>query len=270
MARTTNQLRALWYPPCKGPWARVKLNGEGYVNVRPAIVDAVRALDTVFVRWGYRTRLGDTGAYNCRKITNGDDWSLHAYATAIDANWQTNPYGPVLITDMPIEMIVAIERIRTRSGAPVWRWGGRFAGNKDAMHFEVVASPAEIASGIDPLSLYPEVHVSAPELHIDQMQDDGNGRIFVSGWAYDPDTPLVSIVVPFHVWDAGEGPEITHLTADQPSPDVNVAKGIGGFHRFAGTLPLPAVKRRPTVITWAMDDTGVAVKKDERIVDVRG
>src|SRR5690606_38365880 len=35
----------------------------------------------------------------------------------------------------------------------VWRWGGRYRVNKDAMHFEVVASPAELAAGIDPATV---------------------------------------------------------------------------------------------------------------------
>jgi mannosyl-glycoprotein endo-beta-N-acetylglucosaminidase len=50
---------------------------------------------------------------------------------------------------MPSKMVAAIKAIRTKGGAPVFRWGGDFAGVKDAMHFEVVASPHELSSGID-------------------------------------------------------------------------------------------------------------------------
>ena len=49
---------------------------------------------------------------------------------------------------MAIGMIEDIEAIETVGGVQVWRWGGRYRGNKDAMHFEVVASPAELARGI--------------------------------------------------------------------------------------------------------------------------
>lgn len=270
MARSTAELRALWGPPCpKGPFARVGLYGAGVVVVRASIVDAVRALDSAMVRAAYESRSGDTGGYNCRPITGGSAYSLHAYGIAIDINWQSNPYGPVLHTDMPPEMIAAIERLRTRSGAQVWRWGGRYSGNKDAMHFEIVASPAEIATGIDPSSLYPEVTVTAPKYSIDVMADDGQGRITVAGWAYDPDTPDVSIAVHFHVFDAGEGPAVVALQADQPSPDVNAAFGITGAHRFAGTLTLPAVKRKPTVIMYGFDTATGAQELERRIVDVR-
>jgi hypothetical protein len=38
---------------------------------------------------------------------------------------------------MPMVMILDIEKIRTRNGKIVFRWGGRYSGNKDAMHFEM-------------------------------------------------------------------------------------------------------------------------------------
>jgi hypothetical protein len=35
----------------------------------------------------------------------------------------------------------------------VWRWGGDYAGNKDAMHFEIVCSPADLEAGVDPVTV---------------------------------------------------------------------------------------------------------------------
>ena len=146
--RSTAELRILWAPACTAPFARLNLYGEGVVTVDVLIVDAVKALNAVLIDWDYRTRRADTGAYNCRTITGGRSYSLHAYGIAVDLNWSTNPYGHHLITDMPIGMIEDIEGIRTAGGVQVWRWGGRYSNNKDAMHFEVVASPAELARGI--------------------------------------------------------------------------------------------------------------------------
>ena len=146
--RSTAELRILWAPACTAPFARLNLYGEGVVTVDVLIVDAVKALNAVLIDWDYRTRRADTGAYNCRQITGGTNYSLHAYGIAVDLNWSTNPYGHHLITDMAIGMIEAIEGIRTAGGVQVWRWGGRYSNNKDAMHFEVVASPAELARGI--------------------------------------------------------------------------------------------------------------------------
>lgn len=147
-ARATRDLRTLWAPHCVGPWAKVKLFGEGSVTVRASITDAVLALNGCLAAHGYATRKADTGAYNCRQITGGTGYSLHAYGTALDINWSTNPYGKKLITDMPAAMVTDIKAIRTISGVAVWRWGGDYSGNKDAMHFEVIASPAEIAAGV--------------------------------------------------------------------------------------------------------------------------
>ena len=146
--RSTAELRRLWAPACTPPFARMALHGSGVVTVDVLIVDALKALNRVLVDWDYRTRRADTGAYNCRTITGGRSYSLHAYRIAVDLNWNTNPYGRTLVTDMAIGMIEAIEGIRTAGGVQVWRWGGRYSNNKDAMHFEVVASPAELARGI--------------------------------------------------------------------------------------------------------------------------
>lgn len=147
---TTSALRRAWAPPCQGPWARVTLHGGATITVRPAIIDAVRALDACLRAIDYRATPPDCGAYNCRVITGGSNYSLHAYGIAIDINWQANPYGHRLITDMPPLLQASIKAIRTNSGVQVWGWGGDYSGNKDAMHDEIVCSPADIASGINP------------------------------------------------------------------------------------------------------------------------
>lgn len=153
MARSTAELRRLYSPHCT-----TKDRGKGFY-------DAWAALDICLVGWNYSPRHGETWGYNCRRITGGAGYSLHAYrddqsfkfwngvsvvlAVAVDINSRSNPYGKRLITDMPRPMVDAILAIRTNSGHAVFRWGGYFSGNKDAMHFEIVASPAELGSGIN-------------------------------------------------------------------------------------------------------------------------
>lgn len=149
---TTDGARRAWAPACAG-------KGGVFLN-------AYQALDSCLRDALYAPRAGVTGAYNCRKITGGTGHSLHAYgpgnrftfwtgvnvttALAVDINWDTNPYGPRLVTDFPARMVAAIKAIRTNSGAQVWRWGGDYTGNKDAMHFEIVCTPQDLASGIRP------------------------------------------------------------------------------------------------------------------------
>lgn len=153
----TSDMRRAWGPACTGPWARLSLYGDGVVTVKALTVPAWETLSHILKKHKYKTRRADTGAYNCRFITGGKGYSLHAYGIAVDINWQSNPYGPTLVTDMPIRMIEEIEAVRTVSGARVFRWGGRYAGNKDAMHFEIICPPADIVSGIASSEVVPPV-----------------------------------------------------------------------------------------------------------------
>jgi hypothetical protein len=155
MALSTSELRRAWAPACRS---------KGKV-----FLPAYAALDAAFRKHRYDIRPGDSGAYNCRTITGGSGYSLHAYgpgysyeywdgssfstSLAVDINWQTNPYGPRLITDMPRAMIDDIVRIQTNNGRQVWGWGGYYSGNKDAMHFEIVCSPGDLSTGINPRTI---------------------------------------------------------------------------------------------------------------------
>lgn len=151
MTMSTSALRTAWAPAC--------------TNKGPVFLDAYAALDAVFRKHQYRPTAPDCGAYSCRAITGGTGYSLHSYgpgdsftfwtglrmatSLAVDINWQDNPYGPRLVTDMPRAMVDDVLRIRTRNGQQVWRWGGDYRTNKDAMHFEIVCGPRDLATGID-------------------------------------------------------------------------------------------------------------------------
>ncbi len=140
---------AFWGRPCnpQGP-ARIGCYGSGVLWVDTRCAAAFRALDAVMVRWGYRTEAHHTGAYNCRKIAGTSSMSPHAWAGAGDYNWLDNPAGSRLVTDMPPGMVAQILALRTNAGSPVFRWGGAFRRYKDAMHFEIISTPLELASGI--------------------------------------------------------------------------------------------------------------------------
>lgn len=150
MALSYASMRRLWSPACR--------------NKGGQFIPAYKALDSVFRRWGYKPRAGVTGAHNCRRVTGGSGFSMHAYgpgdafrfwtgvlvmtALAVDVNWDKNPYGRRLVTDMPRGMVEEILAIRTNNGKQVWQSGIYYTGNKDAMHYEIVCSPADLATGI--------------------------------------------------------------------------------------------------------------------------
>lgn len=116
-----------------------------------------RAVGAIMLAYNYPVRDRDTGFYNCRPITGGTAMSNHAYPTAGDINWKTNPYinhKPFIRTikwgietDMPAAMIREIEQI-TASGIKACKWGGRYRTIKDAMHIELLVTLGEIAGGV--------------------------------------------------------------------------------------------------------------------------
>jgi hypothetical protein len=174
-----------WGPGCyRGPKLRITLNGGGVVTVRAAIGDAVLALDAVLRAYGYRTRPRDTGALVCRdKVGHPGEKSNHSYGTALDLNWQSNPYG-TRRTDMGPHMVAAVCAIRTNSGAQVWNWGGYWKSSPDPMHFEIVCTPADIASGIRrgsvpsmPAPLAKPVATTATQVPVIPHLDEGDDEM---------------------------------------------------------------------------------------------
>jgi hypothetical protein len=164
--RNTAQLRQVWHPACQrhGPLTFTFWNGVR-VGIDGRITEALTALDQCLKAWNYRPKQDETWGYNCRRITGGSGYSLHAYGIAVDINSRSNPYGPRLITDMPGPMVTAIKGIKTKGGHRVWGWGGDYSRNKDAMHYEVVASPAELRTGID----WRTVHGSGGTIHVQSV-----------------------------------------------------------------------------------------------------
>jgi hypothetical protein len=118
------------------------------VTVRRSIIEAVKALNSCLITWNYKTIYAQTGAMACRKKVSGNGWSNHSYGVAIDLNWQLNPYGGSR-HHIPSNLAAAICRIRTNNGKQVWNWGGYWRGTKDWMHFDIVCTPADLATGIN-------------------------------------------------------------------------------------------------------------------------
>ena len=119
------------YAACRVPLRRITL-GDATIVVHAGAVASIKRIEA---RWrahggnaAYAIRTADTGAYNCRRATGSPSWSKHAWGVAVDVNWQTNPFGSRLVTDMPDWFV----RLWLDEG---WGWGGNWRGKKDAMHF---------------------------------------------------------------------------------------------------------------------------------------
>lgn len=127
-----------WGAPCTGARVTVVLAGGARVSVRAELAELVGLIMRANEAQGYAYRPADTGAYNCRKISGSSSWSWHAWAIAVDSNWQTNPYTSPLRTDRPVW-----ERNRWNRFGFAGGWD--YTGSKDAMHSEFMGTPAQAA-----------------------------------------------------------------------------------------------------------------------------
>lgn len=161
---TEARRKAAWGPPCQVPFAKVTLDTKT-ISVHRDTVSAWEAWEAIRAKHGYRLEGNDTGSYNCRHIANDPNrpWSAHAWATATDTNWHQNPDGKVLVTDMPKDMIRELQQLQTESGVYVFMWGGDWDRDPtsphkyyDAMHWEVIAHPLDLATGIANIPTGPE------------------------------------------------------------------------------------------------------------------
>lgn len=153
--------RAAWGEPCatRATAGSVIIDGRRFA-CDPDAVPAFEAWEKVRAAFGYRLTGNDTGIYSCRHMRHDPNlpMSSHSWGRALDVNWLENPAGSKLITDIPDAMIDALLAIRTNSGARVFQWGADWDWDNDttdhtyvdAMHWENVTHPLDMATGIDP------------------------------------------------------------------------------------------------------------------------
>lgn len=82
--------------------------------------------------------------WNVRKIGDGPDWSNHAAACAWDLNAPDNPDGVPTKKVMTARQIEECHKLEKESKG-VLRWGGDWS-DPDAMHWEIVGTPAQVAA----------------------------------------------------------------------------------------------------------------------------
>lgn len=87
-------------------------------------------------RQGYNLIPGQCWGAACRAIRGSSSPSNHSWALAVDLNSLANPMGSTLKTNIPMYIVLMWEKY-------MMRWGGRYTGRKDAMHFEFMGSPAD-------------------------------------------------------------------------------------------------------------------------------
>lgn len=133
-----------WGSACKpiGGLGAVTLSNGVKITVANGIAPIVKYLGDETISRGYVIRSGVTGGYNCRQIRGSSSWSNHAWGLAVDLNWDKNPMGSALVTDMPEWMPQLWESFG-------FRWGGLYSSRPDAMHYEFMGTPAQARAYAD-------------------------------------------------------------------------------------------------------------------------
>jgi hypothetical protein len=85
--------------------------------------------------------------YAFREVVGGQDLSNHASGTAIDLNAPRHPLGTAPSANYSAAQIAEIHALLAEVAGCV-RWGGDYAGRKDGMHFEIVATEARCAAAL--------------------------------------------------------------------------------------------------------------------------
>jgi hypothetical protein len=87
----------------------------------------------------------NTSAFNCRPVSGGSGWSMHAYGLAVDINPIENPYvrgskvsppaGRPFVSRSPARKGMITRDVVAGFRVHHWGWGGYFTGAKDWQHF---------------------------------------------------------------------------------------------------------------------------------------
>jgi hypothetical protein len=134
-------------------WATIEFLGRSPVKTIGRLVDAWSAAERVLIDSGYGSA-SIVGSYACRNIRGGSERSLHAFRLALDIDPSLNGRqgkGSSMDWDecrLTLEQVLAVETIRTHSGAKIFRNGYVF-NNPDPMHFQIACTTADIDSGVD-------------------------------------------------------------------------------------------------------------------------
>ncbi len=111
------------------------------IPVRREVAELVGVLLTITELVGYDVKAGQSWGFACRAIRNSRQASNHSWGLAVDINSTTNPFQAAFRTDLPPAAVKAWEDCN-------WYWGGRYERTADAMHFEYLGRPSDVAGDL--------------------------------------------------------------------------------------------------------------------------
>ncbi len=129
------------WPNCAEEKMAVARGGGVAVQCRRELAPLVSVLFDVTAHLGYHLRPGECGGFACRPIRGTSQASNHSWGLAIDINWTQNPMQSWFKSDIP----PAVVRVWEACG---FYWGGRYRNRPDAMHFEYIYRPSDVAGHV--------------------------------------------------------------------------------------------------------------------------
>lgn len=108
------------------------------VTVQRGLVELVETLGACSLERGYKFKPGQCWGYANRPIRGTRVPSNHSRGKALDFNSLANPMQASFRTDIPPAVVADWE-------ACGFYWGGRYLARPDAMHFEYIGRPEDVA-----------------------------------------------------------------------------------------------------------------------------
>lgn len=133
------------WPHCQtSKWVKVTYEDQAVI-VRREVAPLVQVLLEITDRLGYDVnpagQVNQTWGAACRAIRGTSTASNHSWALAVDLNSLANPMQSTFKSNIPPAVVHAWELCR-------WYWGGRYSNRPDAMHFEYIGTPAQVAGDL--------------------------------------------------------------------------------------------------------------------------
>lgn len=122
-------------------------------------------------RHGYDVKAGQTWGFACRPIRGTQSPSNHSWGLAVDINAPANPMGATFRSNLPPAMV----KMWWDCG---FYWGGWYRTRPDAMHFEYIGRPGDVAADLAAARRYlagEKVVVTTPFRGTLRLHDRGQG-----------------------------------------------------------------------------------------------
>jgi hypothetical protein len=133
------------WPNCQTSKMVKVTRGDHSVFVRREIAQLVATLFALTEKRGYDINpageVNQTWGFACRPIRGSDTPSNHSWGLAIDINSLSNPMQSTFKSNIPPNVVHDWEICG-------FYWGGRYLNRPDAMHFEHIGRPEDIAADL--------------------------------------------------------------------------------------------------------------------------